>query len=61
MSETYTTFFLDKKEIWLSQPSKSKFEGNNGAAPVATHKSWTSEEYFDLINEGIKLAEDSEE
>jgi hypothetical protein len=26
LSQTYTTFFLDKGEIWLSQPSKEKYK-----------------------------------
>ena len=26
LSHTYTTFFLDRKEIWISQPSESKYK-----------------------------------
>lgn len=25
LSHTYTTFFLDRKEIWVSQPSEEKY------------------------------------
>lgn len=29
LTYTYTTFFLDRKEIWLSQPSEDKFTSDS--------------------------------